>query len=86
VLVEGQVPSAFKSNPMNAVEHILFVLDDSKHPGTAPAWVAIALAVLVILLLLSYVRAFRHFLRRRKMKRFDSVLAYHQKLHEGERW
>jgi hypothetical protein len=65
--------------------HLRYVLDDSQHPGTAPAWFAITIAILVVLLLISLIRSVVHIVRSSRSS-YDASLAYHQKIHEGERW
>ncbi len=65
--------------------HLRYVLDDSQHPGTAPAWIAITIACLIVLLLISLIRSVVHTVRRNRSS-YDASLAYHQKIHEGERW
>lgn len=66
--------------------YIKFVLDDSLHPGTAPVWVAIVMTVLLVLLTIAYLKPIMRMIRRRKRHGYDASLAYHQKIHEGERW
>jgi hypothetical protein len=77
---------AIESVAMIDFNHIKFVLDDSLHPGTAPVWVAIIMAVLLVLLTIAYFKPLLRLVRRRKRHGYDASLAYHQKIHEGERW
>ena len=65
--------------------HLRYVLDDSQHPGTAPAWFAITIACIIVLLLISFIRSAVHTIRNSRSS-YDASLAYHQKIHEGERW
>jgi hypothetical protein len=67
------------------LNHIRYVLDDTQHPGTAPAWFAITIACLVVVLVISHIKSLVHTIRRSRSS-YDASLAYHQKIHEGERW
>jgi hypothetical protein len=67
-------------------DHLKFALDDSLHPGTAPAWMAITMAVIIVLLASTFFKPLVGWIRRKRRTGYDASLAYHQKIHEGERW
>ena len=67
-------------------DHLKFVLDDTLHPGTSPAWIAIVMAVIIVLLAGTFFKPLVGWIRRKRRHGYDACLAYHQKIHEGERW
>jgi hypothetical protein len=48
-------------------------------------WAAIVVALLLTFVVLPFVRPLVRAIRRRRRRLYDPCLAYHQKMHEGER-
>jgi hypothetical protein len=70
---------------VRAFDRINQVLEEFVYPGATPMWAAIVVALLLTFVVLPFVRPLVRAIRRRRRRLYDPCLAYHQKMHEGER-